>query len=328
MPQRGKIIQQARRAFAGSRNGKNAGRIYASPTRHPTVGPVCGPAMPPRAAITAIVGTGRDLSLHVGGGTRAGIDHPNGRPQGAPYAPSSPIGNHPQTGGSRTAPTKPLPSPPGRRAHLPAFAPVGPSRECARIRREREVASMGFGKRLTAKARATRARRPRHNENDPVFDKIRQIHAFIPQIYAFFRQIQDPSEREKNIKSLKIKRLWESRGTGRGYFARPRRLPAPARIFAPSPRNERPAAYDANSTPNGRLASRPYEGESRPPSTNAARECVPYGEGGGFVGGAYMRPVRGSARAAGGRGSIRFAREPRWGGLPCRPTPSRSPGSF
>ena len=78
----------------------------------------------------------------------------------------------------------------------------------------------------------TRARRPRHDENDPVFDKIRQIHGLIPQIRAFFRQIQDPSEREKNINSLKIKWLWESKGAGRGYFARPRRLPAPARIRA------------------------------------------------------------------------------------------------
>ena len=59
---------------------------------------------------------------------------------------------------------------------------------------------------------APRALRPRHDENDPVFDKIRQIHGLIPQIHAFFRQIQDPSEREKNINPLKIKRLWESRG--------------------------------------------------------------------------------------------------------------------
>ena len=46
-----------------------------------------------------------------------------------------------KTGGSRTAPTKPLPPPPGRRAHLPAFAVMGSSPECARIRREREEAN-------------------------------------------------------------------------------------------------------------------------------------------------------------------------------------------
>ena len=61
---------------------------------------------------------------------------------------------------------------------------------------------------------ATRALRPRHNENNPVFDKIRQIHAFIPQIRAFFRQIQDPSERGKNIKSLKIKGLCDKDAPG------------------------------------------------------------------------------------------------------------------
>ncbi len=155
---------------------------------------------------------------------------------------------------------------PGSIAHLPAFAPVGPSRGCARIRREREEASMDFGKRMMTKAwvRAffaprrsrvvnsgeeeglrnpgvvvrrgaarelwggagegaplrvsgvTRALRPRHNENDPVFDKIRQIHGLIPQIRAFFRQIQDPSEREKNIKSLKINRLCEKEAPGGG----------------------------------------------------------------------------------------------------------------
>ena len=51
--------------------------------------------------------------------------------------------------------------------------------------------------RIAGSAGATRALRPRHDENDPVFDKIRQIHAFIPQIHAFFRQIQDPPERGK-----------------------------------------------------------------------------------------------------------------------------------
>ena len=87
-------------------------------------------------------------------------------------------------------------------------------------------------RRIAGSAGAPRARHPRHNENDPVFDKIRQIHAFIPQIRAFFRQIQDPSERGKNINSLKINGLWESRGAGRGYFARPRHLPASARTCA------------------------------------------------------------------------------------------------
>ena len=43
--------------------------------------------------------------------------------------------------------------------------------------------------RIAGSAGAPRARSPRHDENDPVFDKIRQIHAFIPQIHAFFRQL-------------------------------------------------------------------------------------------------------------------------------------------
>ena len=61
--------------------------------------------------------------------------------------------------------------------------------------------------RIAGSAGAARARRSRHDENDPVFDKIRQIHGLIPQIHAFFRQIQDPPERGKNIKSLKIRGL-------------------------------------------------------------------------------------------------------------------------
>ena len=170
-------------------------------------------------------------------------------------------------------------------AHLPAFAPVGPFRERARIRREGETANMGFGKRMMTKARArvraffaprrsrvvnsgekeelrktgvvvrrraacepplhvleaTRARRPRHNKDDAIFDKIRQIHGFIPQIRAFFRQIQDPSERGKNINLLKIKGLWESEGAGRGYFARPRHLRASARTRASRALRRRPA---------------------------------------------------------------------------------------
>ena len=234
------------------------------------------------------------------------------------------------TGGSRTAPTKPLPSPPGRRAHLPAFAVMGSSRECARIRPETEGGErMDFGERMTAKARArvrafvaprrsrvvnsgaegglrnpgvvvrrrgasrnpriagstgaTRALRPRHNENDPVFDKIRQIHAFIPQIRAFFRQIQDPSEREKNIKSLKIKWLWKQGGAGRGYFARPRRLRASARTCSapPSRRGRSGTPRAVNQTDNrrvvgprrqnGRLTNRPYGiDESASPSIYGA----------------------------------------------------------
>ena len=106
----------------------------------------------------------------------------------------------------------------------------------------------------------TRALRPRHNENDPVFDKIRQIHAFIPQIHAFFRQIQDPSERGKNIKSLKIKWLWESRGSRRGHFTRPRRLPASARICAPAPR--RPGG-SVGTTPCGCPSPPPHPAEAQ-----------------------------------------------------------------
>ena len=120
-------------------------------------------------------------------------------------------------------------------------------------------------RRIAGSAGATRALRPRHDENDPVFDKIRQIHGLIPQIHAFFRQIQDPSERGKNTKSLKIKRLWESRDARRGYFARPRHLRASARIRAPSPRRH-PAGGGS--------------GTARPASTETAR-------------GAFMRPVRG-----------------------------------
>ena len=93
---------------------------------------------------------------------------------------------------------------------------------------------MDFGKRMTAKARARRALRPRHNENDPVFDKIRQIHAFIPQIHAFFRQIQDPSERGKNIKSLKIKRFGNKRAPGE-VVSRGRGVCAHLPAFAPPP---------------------------------------------------------------------------------------------
>ena len=79
---------------------------------------------------------------------------------------------------------------------------------------------------------ATCARHPRHNENNPVFNKIRQIQSFIPQIRAFFRQIQDPSERGKNIKSLKINGLCEKAAPeggisqGRGVCPHP---PASAR---------------------------------------------------------------------------------------------------
>ena len=133
--------------------------------------------------------------------------------------------------------------------------------------------------RIAGSAGAARALRPRHDENDPVFDKIRQIHGLIPQIHAFFRQIQDPSERGKNIKSLKIKRLWESRGAGRGYFARPRHLRASARIFAPSPRRHPVEAVREPLAPHQR-------------KRRGTHECVPYGGGGdGFVGGAFLRPV-------------------------------------
>jgi len=123
---------------------------------------------------------------------------------------------------------------------------------------------------------AARARRSRHNENDPVFDKIRQIH-------AFFRQIQDPSEREKNIKSLKIKGLCEKEAPG-GGISQGRGICPHLRALAP--RNhpvggvrERPAACGANPSPKrAARASRPYE-------TVATAA----------VGGAYMRPVCGSA---------------------------------
>ena len=70
--------------------------------------------------------------------------------------------------------------------------------------------------RIAGSAEATRALRPRHNENAPVFDKIRQIHGLIPQIHAFFRQIQDPSERGENTKSLKINGLCEKAAPGGG----------------------------------------------------------------------------------------------------------------
>ena len=103
--------------------------------------------------------------------------------------------------------------------------------------------------RIAGPAGATRALRPRHNENNPVFDKIRQIHAFIPQIRAFFRQIQDPSERGKNIKSLKINGLYEKAAPGGGISQGRAHLRASARICAPSPRNERPAACGANPSP-------------------------------------------------------------------------------
>ena len=126
--------------------------------------------------------------------------------------------------------------------------------------------------RIAGSAGAARARRPRHNENNPVFDKIRQIHAFIPQIHAFFRQIQDPSERGKNIKSLKIKRLWESRGAGRGYFTRPRRLRASARTCSAPP-----SRRGRSGTPR-RLwrESFPKTGGSRAVPAKANRAC-PHG---------------------------------------------------
>ena len=80
--------------------------------------------------------------------------------------------------------------------------------------------------RIAGSAGAAFALRPRHDENNPVFDKIRQI--------------QDPSERGKNIKSLKIKRLWGSRGSRRGHFARPRHLRASARTCSCAPAPRRP----------------------------------------------------------------------------------------
>ena len=84
-------------------------------------------------------------------------------------------------------------------------------------------------RRIAGSAGAPRARHPRHNENDPVFDKIRQIHGLIPQIHAFFRQIQDPSEREKKYQITENKRVMRKSGAGRGYFTRPRAF---ARICA------------------------------------------------------------------------------------------------
>ena len=114
--------------------------------------------------------------------------------------------------------------------------------------RRRQGASRSL--RIAGSAGAARALRPSHDENDPVFDKIRQIHGLIPQIHAFFRQIQDPSERGKNIKPLKINGLWESGAPGggisrgRGVCAHPPAL-APRRHPAGGVR-ERPAASDAN----------------------------------------------------------------------------------
>ena len=87
-------------------------------------------------------------------------------------------------------------------------------------------------RRIAGSAGASRARRPRHNENDPVFDKIRQIHGLIPQIHAFFRQIQDPSEREKNINPLKINGLCEKDAPG-GVVSRARGVCAHPPAFAP-----------------------------------------------------------------------------------------------
>ena len=74
---------------------------------------------------------------------------------------------------------------------------------------------------------ATRALRPRHNENDPVFDKIRQIHGLIPQIHAFFRQIQDPSERGKKYQIIENKKIMGIKGRREGVF---RAAAASARI--------------------------------------------------------------------------------------------------
>ncbi len=172
-------------------------------------------------------------------------------------------------------------------------------------------------RRIAGSAGAARARRPRHNENDPVFDKIRQIHGLIPQIRAFFRQIQDPSERGKNIKSLKIKWLWKQRGTGRGYFARPRRLRASARTCSAPPsrrsRSETPRRLWRESFPKtGGSASRPYE-------TLATAA----------VGGAYMAPSAGvgfaSARRGGTFSSGRFREARRRpGGRPDRAGGSRA----
>ena len=104
--------------------------------------------------------------------------------------------------------------------------------------------------RIAGSAGAARALRPRHDENDPVFDKIRQIHAFIPQIHSFIRQIQDPSERGKNVNSLKTKWLCDKDAPeggisrGRGVCAHPPAF-APRRHPAGGVR-ERPAACGAN----------------------------------------------------------------------------------
>ena len=134
------------------------------------------------------------------------------------------------------------------------------------------------------------ARHPRHNENDPVFDKIRQIHAFIPQIHAFFRQIQDPSERGKKYQVIEnkmvmgIKRLPEGAFHAAAAFARirphlrpraapPRRerrdnplwLPFAASSSRRGPKIPQESFGNAPPSPmrilpeNGRLASRPYE---------------------------------------------------------------------
>ncbi len=136
------------------------------------------------------------------------------------------------------------------------------------------------------------ARRPRHDENNPIFDKIRQIHAFIPQIRAFIRQIQDPSERGKNIKSLKIKGLCEKEAPGevisqgRGVCAHP---PALAPRRGPGTETDR----DGASPPEGPHAG---GGPGVPPGplSGQSPKSDPW-RGGGAASGASLSRQAGSS---------------------------------
>ena len=137
--------------------------------------------------------------------------------------------------------------------------------------------------RIAGSTGATRARHPRHDENDPVFDKIRQIHGLIPQIRSFFRQIQDPSERGKNIKSLKINGLCEKAAPGggisqgRGVCAHPpalapRRHPAGGVRERPAPPTKRTiAGLSAHAVKTGGSRAAPTNHETAHGLTGNAR---------------------------------------------------------
>ncbi len=170
--------------------------------------------------------------------------------------------------------------------------------------------------RIAGSAGATRALRSRHDENDPVFDKIRQIHAFIPQIRAFFRQIQDPSERGKNIKSLKIKGLCEKEAPGggisqgRGVCPHPPAL-APRRHPAGVVR-ERPAACGANPSP--KRAAREPPLRNRRQRRRRGRIYAPRLQVGGDAGRSPARGDRGVGRLPAHRpfhSGFRFSRKAR-----------------